>query len=327
VSSPGEAGLQSPRPGYFADDPVAARTRIVSLATCRAAAPTAFVPLSRRNARTWRVQWSPQRAEVVKLACGSTHAEVHDGAKWLAREAAVLRYLHDADAISYRMTDFGQERGVPGVTWTATELAEGCRASVLLRQVCQEERMVLDVCLRILRRLAEQHRLRPGPVADLEPADADALDRPLPAAHTAEGSAAVLTELAVLRASSGRLVPCHGDASLHNILVSARAVSLVDWACARMDLPSLDLAPVFVWLARHTTGPGGCRRMLAALEGAYQGTGADPERGLAAHIARVLLQWAAWRGPGYAEAARDVAAARDGQEAVSVLCARVQPLP
>jgi aminoglycoside phosphotransferase len=319
--------------GYFADDPSAARARIAALAVSRAQAPAAFAPLSRRNARTWRVQWTTSHAEVVKLACGSTPAELRAAARWLSREIEVLRYLHHAGAVRHRVTDYGQEypaygqdHAAPMVTWATFEVVRGCRASVLVRADCHEQRQVLEVGLRILGRLAAQHRTPPGPVADLDPQDRAALDRPFRAPPADEGTRAVIADLAVARAQSPGLVACHGDASLHNILVSSAEVSLIDWACARTDLPSLDLAPLFVWLARHTPDRRGGRRLLAALDGAYAETAADPRLGLPAHIARVLLQWAAWRGPGYADAARQVTAARDAAEAVDVLWTRMQLL-
>jgi Phosphotransferase enzyme family len=319
--------------GYFADDLGAARARIAALAVSRAQAPTAFAPLSRRNARTWRVQWAPGRAEVVKLACGSSPAELCAAARWLSREIQVQQYLHRAGAVRHRVTDYGlefaacgREHPVPLVTWATFEVVPGCRASVLVRAAGHEESQILRVGLRILSRLAAQHRTPPGPVADLDPGERAVLDQPLSATAADEQTQAVIAELADARVRSPELVPCHGDASLHNILVSATDVSLIDWACARTDLPSLDLAPLFVWLARHTPDRGGGGQLLAALDGAYAGAAADPRLGLSAHMARVLLQWAAWRGPGYAVAAQQVAAARGADEAVDVLWTSMQSL-
>src|SRR5205085_258206 len=94
-----------------------------------------------------------------------------------------------------------------------------------------------------------------------------------------------------------------GDLSLHNVLVSGDDVHLVDWACARADVPALDLAPVFLWLARYTHGPQAGRRLLDAVGEAYRDHPADPTSGLGPHLARALLQWAGWHGPRYLDAA------------------------
>ncbi|QMU69791.1 phosphotransferase [Streptacidiphilus sp. P02-A3a] len=314
-------GLPADR-GYFADDPVTVRRRLVSLASSRTRTPLALVPLSRRNHRVWRVHWTAHRAEIVKLVCGSTMTEVRAAAKWLAHEVQVLDHLQKAGGSAYGVTDFGQELATPIVTWATVGVAEGCRASVLLRKVCQDESEALDLCLRILYRLAELHRVPLDGFTDLDPTDRTTLDRPLHRQHLPESGTArrTVAQLALARATAPRLALCHGDASLHNILVSPRQVALIDWAYARADLPSLDLAPLFVWLAQHTPDAAACLRLAAELPTAYRDSGTDPQTALPAQLARILLQWSAWRGPRYARTAARVARARTATESITELC-------
>jgi hypothetical protein len=305
--------------GYFQDTADAARHRAARVALTTTRHPyRRLTRLSRRNARVWRVAWSPTRSRVVKLACGRTPQEVRVAAAWTGREVAVVGALHDAGLVGHRILDFGSEFSVAAPTWWVADDIPGCRASLLVRNACPSDSDVLDVCARTVRAVARHHAADPAVVGHISAADRELLDRPGYGAPPPE-AAAVLAELARARASAPRLVACHGDLSLHNVLVSAGGVALVDWACARTDTPGLDLAPVFVWLARYTADPGAGQLLLAVVDEVYGGVGVDPFAGLGPHIARSLLSWAGRHGDRYTAAALRVASCARPDEAVGVL--------
>ncbi len=261
----------------------------------------------------WLVENEDRVKAVVKFGVSDSRTQKGQS-EWLEHEYAALQWVNTRQITSCHVLGYGTD--LPNsdlTTWIAFEYIEGITA----RDSCVEASQAISVADRIFTKLGKLHRLsvenfpQPPQYKDLHTLETILVLTGYPnIAHSIIGSLLTMPTF---------YLPCHGDMSFNNVLVSPHnELELVDWGLSRLNNPMLDLAPIFIWLSLWQD-ISGAHQMLTQCFETYKKVDAHLFDSFHVFLARSALIRAEWLGANWAMIAETLLAIPDPWLAVTKL--------